>query len=88
MILKWRRSESTVEPALIDTTTSPTTIYLRRNVTETEKEEGNEDGSTTTYYEYDEVALSLAEYQAYQSEKARSDIDYIAMMSDIELEED
>ena len=38
-------------------------------------------------YEYLEATFTPIQYQSYLAEKQRSDIDYIAMMSDIDLEE-
>ena len=37
-------------------------------------------------YEFETASLSQDEYKMYLIEKERSDIDYIAMMCDVELE--
>ncbi len=58
MELKWRKSESTVMPLELDHTSSPTTVYMRKNITQTER-----DGQI--FYEYDEAKLSNFDYQAY-----------------------
>ena len=50
-------------------------------------------GEETVFYEYDEAKLTKREYQEYLKEleiidiqKQRADIDYIALMSGIDLE--
>ena len=98
MKLNFIKSQSSVKPDLVDTTSSKTTVYIRQNIVEKEKTVENtnsEDNttSTTVFYEYDEAKLTKAEYQEYLKEleiidiqKQRADIDYIALMSGIDLE--
>ena len=86
MNIKWIKSESTIRPQEIDTLSSPTTVYLRKNIQEIEKKDFNE--QKTIIYEYDEAALTITEYQIYLIEKQNSEIDYITMMSGIDLEEE
>ena len=86
MNIKWIKSESTIRPQEIDTLSSPTTVYLRKNIQEIEKKDFNE--QKTIIYEYDEAALTITEYQIYLIEKQNSEIDYIAIMSGIDLEEE
>ena len=92
MKLNYVKSSSSVKPDLIDTTSSKTTVYIRKNIIEKERID-NETGDSTTYYEYDEAKLTKEEYQEYLKEleiidiqKQRADIDYIALMSGIDLE--
>ena len=92
MKMNYVKSESTIKPELIDTTSSKTTAYLRKNIIEKERMD-KETGDSTTFYEYDEVKLTKEEYQEYLKEleiidiqKQRADIDYIALMSGIDLE--
>ena len=92
MKLNYIKSQSTIKPDLIDTTSSKSTVYLRKNIVEVEKI-NESDNSTTLFYEYDEAKLSKEEYQEYLKEleiidiqKQRADIDYIALMSGIDLE--
>ena len=92
MKLNFIKSQSSVKPDLIDTTSSKVVVYLRQNIVEkikTDKISGEE----TVFYEYDEAKLTKAEYQEYLKEleiidihKQRADIDYIALMSGIDLE--
>ena len=92
MKMNYAKSESTIKPELIDTTSSKTTAYIRKNIIEKERID-KETGDSTTYYEYDESKLTKEEYQEYLKEleiidiqKQRADIDYIALMSGIDLE--
>ena len=45
-----------------------------------------DDNETVTMYEYTQTEFSKDEYFTYLAEKERSDIDYIAMMADVDLE--
>lgn len=92
MILNYVKSQSSVKPELIDTTSSKTTVYIRQNIVEIEKT-NESDNTSTTFYEYEEAKLTKKEYDQYLKElsiidiqKQRADIDYIALMSGIDLE--
>ena len=87
MNIKWTYSESSVVPQEVDTESSPNTVYLRKDVKAVERADIN-NKETMTMYEYLEATLTPIEYQAYIAERQRADIDYIAMMSGIDLEED
>ena len=92
MKLNYVKSQSSVKPDLIDTTSSKTTVYLRQNIIEV----GTTDeisGESYSFYEYDEAKSTKEEYAEYLKEleiidiqKQRADIDYIALMSGIDLE--
>lgn len=92
MTLNYIKSQSSIKPELIDTTSSMTTVYLHKNIIEIER--ANEsDNTTTIFYEYDEAKLTKEEYQEYLKEleiidiqQQRADIDYIALMTGIDLE--
>lgn len=89
--MKWIKSESTIRPDEVDTTSSKTTVYLRKNIVE--KTRGDKmNGNTYTYYEYDEAKMSKSDYADFLKglsiidiEQQRADIDYIAIMTGIEL---
>ena len=72
MILNYTKSYSSVKPELIDTTSSKTTVYLRKNIIE--RQIANEDNSdewhnpTVSVYEYDEAKLTKEEYNQYLKE--------------------
>lgn len=92
MKLNYIKSQSSVKPDLVDTTSSKTTVYIRQNVVENKKTD-EMSGKETVFYEYEEAKLTKEEYQEYLKEleiidiqKQRADIDYIALMSGIDLE--
>ena len=77
MKLNYVKSQSSVKPDLIDTTSSKTSVYIRQNIVEKEKTVVDTDGknsdesdavSTTVFYEYDEAKLTKEEYQEYLKE--------------------
>lgn len=90
MILNYKKSESLEMPKTIDTTSSKTKVYLRKNIVK--KERQDEEENLYQYYEYDEAKLTKEEYEKYLNELAfsdierqRADIDYIALMTGVEL---
>ena len=96
MLLNYAKSQSSIKPELVDTTSSKTTVYLRKNIVEVERsliDKLDELTPSTTFYEYDEAKLTKEEYQEYLKEleiidiqQQRADIDYIALMTGIDLE--
>ena len=66
MKLNYRKSESSVYPELIDTTSSKKCVYLRKNVVEVQSEDMN--GEIYTTYEYEEAKLTKEEYEQYLKE--------------------
>ena len=92
MKLKYVKSSSSVKPDLIDTTSSKVVVYLRQNIVENQRTD-EMSGEKTVFYEYEEAKLTKEEYREYLKElesidiqKQRADIDYIALMSGIDLE--
>ena len=92
MKLNYIKSQSSVKPDLVDTTSSKVVVYLRQNIVENMKTD-EMSGKETVFYEYEEAKLTKEEYQEYLKEleiidiqKQRADIDYIALMSGIDLE--
>lgn len=67
MNLYFKKSQSTVKPELVDTTSSKKVVYIRQNIVETVVDE-------TTFYEYDEAKLTKAEYQEYLKELEATDV--------------
>ena len=89
--MNWYKSESTLRPDELDTTSSKKAVYLRRNIVEKQRE-SRFDGEMQTYYEYDETKLTKEEYAEYLKglalidiEQQRADIDYLAIMTGVEL---
>ena len=92
MKLNYIKSQSSVKPDLVDTTSSKAVVYLRQNIVENIKTD-EMSGEQTVFYEYEEAKLTKEEYREYLKEleiidiqQQRADIDYIALMSGIDLE--
>ena len=66
MNLYFKKSQSTVRPELIDTTSSKKVVYIRQNVIEVQKD-------NATFYEYDEAKLTETEYAEYLKELEATD---------------
>ena len=95
MLLNYTKSQSSIKPELVDTTSSKTTVYLRKNIVEVERTSIDEfdESASATFYEYDEAKLTKEEYQEYLKEleiidiqQQRADIDYTALMTGVDLE--
>ena len=89
MKLNYIKSQSSVKPDLVDTTSSKIVVYLRQNIVEKIKTD-EMSGEETVFYEYEEAKLTKEEYQEYLKEleiidiqKQRADIDYIMLMTGI-----
>lgn len=86
MDLNYKESESTIHPALVDTESSKKVVYIRKDITEKQRTD-EITGGTRTYYEYLEAKVPKAEYEKHLQEQTRADVDYIALMTGIDLEE-
>ncbi len=86
MFITWKYTESTNRPLDVDEVSSPTSVYLAKDIVEKQREDM--DGETVTYYEYQSAVLSKAEYNMYLTEKLQSDVDFLAMMTDVDMEEE
>ena len=89
MKLNFVKSQSSVKPDLVDTTSSKVVVYLRQNIVENIKTD-EMSGEETVFYEYEEAKLTKEEYQEYLKEleiidiqQQRADIDYIMLMTGI-----
>lgn len=71
-------------PAEFDSTSSPTTVYQRRNIKMVIEEK---DGASLVHYEYEERTMSHEEYAKLKTDNMQSTIEYIAVMAGIDLEE-
>lgn len=78
-----RRSESTVIPTEIDDTSSRVTVYINKNIVPVNRE--NDDGTTTTFYQFDQEVYTKEEYNRKVAAQTRADIDYLAIMTGVEL---
>lgn len=75
-----QKSESTVYPLPIFKDTN--CVYARSNVVEVERDSM---GETVTIYQYDETVYSYTEYLDMLAEQNRADIDYVAIMTEVDL---
>ena len=89
MKLNYIKSQSSVKPDLVDTTSSKVVVYLRQNIVENQMTD-EMSGEKTVFYEYEEAKLTKEEYQEYLKEleiidiqQQRADIDYIMLMTGI-----
>lgn len=92
MKLNYKKSQSSIKPDLIDTTSSKKYVYLRKNIVEVNSKD-EQSGEDRSYFEYDEAKLTRSEYEEYLKElsildiqQQRADIDYIALMTGVDLE--
>ena len=72
MKLNYVKSQSSVKPDLVDTTSSKVVVYLRQNIVENIKKD-EMSGEETVFYEYEEAKLTKQEYQEYLKELNGSD---------------
>ena len=89
MKLNYIKSQSSVKPDLVDTTSSKVVVYLRQNIVENIKTDEMSD-EETVFYDYEEAKLTKQEYKEYLKEleiidiqQQRADIDYIMLMTGI-----
>ena len=60
------KSQSSVKPELVDTTSSKKVVYIRQNIVEMQKDD-------TTFYDYEEAKLTKDEYKEYLAELEAQD---------------
>lgn len=68
-------------PSEIDTTSSKTVVYLRKNIERVEHTD--EQGNTYYLWEYEETQLTHDEYSLYLQEDTQSKVEYLVMMSEL-----
>ena len=73
----WKLVRSADRPAATDTESSRTYNYYRRNITE------KEDADDEAYFEFEEAKIAKNEWPVFIQNRA--DIEYIAMMTGVEL---
>lgn len=73
------KSQSNIKPQALDETSSPTTTYINKNITEIEVEMMDE---KVKMFEYDVIQYTKDEYKLY---KMQGNIDYIAMEMGVEI---
>lgn len=83
--IDYKQVESDTMPDEIDTMSSPTTVYLRKNI-RTEERTDPETGETRTVFVYDEAKMPRQEYVDYLSGKTQADVEYLYMMGGLDYE--
>jgi hypothetical protein len=82
MTLNYYPSESDTSPDELDTVSSPTTVYFRRNI---EVVEVPDEGLTSrTVYKYEEAKVPTIEYIEWLAEKNQADLEYLYMMTEVD----
>lgn len=76
----WYQTESNVKPELVDTSSSKVYTYIRRNIQETQNEDGD------ILYTYEEQKIPKAEYATYLANKNAADLAYLYMMEGFDYE--
>lgn len=83
--MNWYYAESDTQPSTTDETSSKNWVYIRRNIQQKQRVD-EESQLSTIYYGYEELKLLKSNYPIYQLEAQNAaDLDYIAMMADIDL---
>ena len=65
MLMNWNRTESAERPDELATNISKKYNYIRKNITEVQKEQP--DGSTMTMYEYDELEVLKTDWELFET---------------------
>lgn len=79
--MEWNTVQSTKKPSDIDTTSSKTVNYVRRNINKIQIEDT--DGKQRTLYEYEELVVDKNMWSMHlELEQARADIDYLNMLTE------
>ena len=66
MNLYFAKTQSSVKPELVDTTSSKKVVYIHQDIVEVQKD-------NIVLYEYDEAKLTKSEYQEYLKELEATD---------------
>ncbi len=71
----WYKTEGGVRPKEVDETISDTSVFLRKNIEEVQREA---EGETVTVFVYDELKIPKELYPVFEQQQA--DIDYLTMI--------
>lgn len=71
----WYKTEGGVRPEEVDETISDTSVFLRKNIEEVQREV---EGETVTVFVYDELKIPKELYPVFEQQQA--DIDYLTMI--------
>ena len=73
MKINWKTSESMEKPREIDYESSPTTVYIRKDI-ELKTKDNIQGGGTIKYYSYKEAIMTPAEYSVYAATQQSENI--------------
>lgn len=82
---KYHEGSQTEKPVKIDTFSSPTAVYLRKNIQRITRID-EMSGEKISLWGYEEAKLTLDEWTAYLAEDTAAKVEYMAMMSGIDFE--
>lgn len=71
----WYKTEGGVRPKEVDETISDTSVFLRKNIEEVQREV---EGEIVTVFVYDELKIPKELYPVFEQQQA--DIDYLTML--------
>ena len=71
----WYKTEGGVRPKEVDETISDTSVFLRKNIEEVQREV---EGEIVTVFVYDELKMPKELYPVFEQQQA--DIDYLTMI--------
>ena len=83
--MEWYKAESNVAPAIVDATSSPTTVFVRQNIEQKEVED--EEGNKQIVFTYEERKLSKEEYALEVALKGNANVEFLMMMNEGEFDE-
>lgn len=85
----WYNVEGKERPAIVDEMSSKKWVYVRRNIEEFEREDETDPTIKEKFYRWEELKIRKKDYPIYQLEvQNAANLDYLAMMSDIDLDND
>lgn len=85
----WKNTQSDVKPKVYDC--NPYKVFVAKNIHYVDIEPQEEYPEKQSYWEYDLYEYATQEYISVlvtKREKDRADMEYLAMMADIELDEE
>lgn len=85
MDITYVKSESNVAPEAVDLVTSPTSVYLNKNIQKVTRQDM--DGVSYDMYEFDKATLTREEYTIYLAEQAAAQDNVDAQLAIAELAE-
>lgn len=87
--MAWYYVEGKERPVIVDETSSKKWVYIRRNIEEFEREDETDPTIKEKFYKWEEMRIPKENYPIYQLEvQNAANLDYLAMMSDIDLDND